>query len=388
MSEAWRVRLDVFDGPMDLLLHLVRKQEVPVAQLRISAITDQYIAYLEMLRKLEIEPAGEFLVLAATLMEIKSEALIPVPEKPATAEVDPGDPRGELVRQLLAYKEFKDAADRLERTGTVFAGRHGRPLQKLPEGPEDAEADVGQLSVWDLLKAFVRILEDTGAKAAAIHEVDYQDTPIEVHAERVKARLEAEGPLSLSVLLVGIRGRGEIIGLFIALLELAKQRIILIEQPDIFGDIRVRLRPVGERGHAAFEASQAAAEAGPGFAPPTTGEGTATGPDGPEAGRDVGAAGGDGVAPATGDGAGGGDGASTAGADVGRGAAKDGDPVAAVADDDGPAVSEVDDWVDPDLLDDEVTGIEVPDLDLSGGRRKRPPKKKRPPARDADAGAK
>jgi segregation and condensation protein A len=331
---GYRVQTEIFQGPMDLLLFLVRRQEVPVAEIRISEITGQYLEHLDLMRKMDLEPAAEFAVMAATLMEIKSETLLPVDPAPGGDGADkPADARAELVRQLLAYKAYKDAADRLEASGEVFNRRFGRPAMRIadsaaaPADGDDGEP-VEELEVWDLLKAFAKLLEDTGSAGPAVHKIDYDDTPIEVHAERVAKRLEAEGPLTLLQLIEGKTSRSEIIGVFLSLLELAKQRMIIIEQAELFAAIRVRLRPIGERGHAAHEAmlaARAAAEqaaAGQAAARQALGGGDT---DDDEAGPDG---------------------------------------------EDAPAAESrfLSDDVDPDLLDDEINSIDIPDVDLGRGR--------------------
>jgi segregation and condensation protein A len=367
---GYRVQLDNFAGPMDLLLYLVRRQELDAGELRIAEITRQFLAYLEIARVLEIEPAAEFVVLAATLMELKSENLIPkIEEDDEAAEnptagnpaADTPDARVKLIRQLLAYKTFKDAADGLERAAEMFTRRFGRPPQAPPPpenlaaataaaatpqdlgGPEDDPPDPdaafnpddpagttapAEMEVWDLLKAFVRLMEDTGQNRKAVHNVDYDDTPIEVHAERIRVRLEAEGDLTLSHFVHAGMVRPEVIGVFIAVLELAKQRIIFVEQESLYGEIRLRLRPPEDRGHAAHEAALAAAEAAKAAAEPA--------PDGAPAPEPA--------------------------ADPHEIPHPPRAPKAKPAPD--PAA---DDDVDPDLLDDEIRNIAVPEIDLDFG---------------------
>ena len=327
---GYRVQTEIFQGPMDLLLFLVRRQEVPVAEIRISEITGQFLEHLDLMRKIDLEPAAEFAVMAATLMEIKSETLLPVEPAPGGDGADkPADARNELVRQLLAYKAYKDAADRLEASGEVFNRRFGRPAVRIADSAAaPADGDDGEpfeeLEVWDLLKAFAKLLEDTGSAGPAVHRIDYDDTPIEVHAERVAKRLEAEGPLTLAQLIEGKTSRSEIIGVFLSLLELAKQRMIIIEQAELFAAIRIRLRPIEERGHAAHEAMLAARAAEQAAAE---------------------------SAPADGDAA---------------------DDEAGPDDQDAPAAESrfLSDDVDPDLLDDEINSIDIPDVDLGRGRNR------------------
>src|SRR5512136_2591076 len=127
----YRVNLDIFAGPLDLLLYLVRKEEVDIYDIPIAEITDQYLQYLEMLKQLDIDLAGDFLVMAATLMEIKSAMLLPRAEPEQMGEAVAGDPRAELIRQLLEYKKFKDAANLLDAAAERHLERFGRPTSLI-----------------------------------------------------------------------------------------------------------------------------------------------------------------------------------------------------------------------------------------------------------------
>ena len=162
---GYRVNLEIFAGPLDLLLYLVRKEEVDIYDIPIAKITDQYINYIEMLKSLDIDLAGDFLVMAATLMQIKSAMLLPKAEPDEVDIEDLADPRAELIRQLLEYKKFKDAANLLEATADEHKERFARPdtiIERLKPDTEP-EIDIEQVSVWDLLDAFDSIMKATGA---------------------------------------------------------------------------------------------------------------------------------------------------------------------------------------------------------------------------------
>lgn len=156
MLTDYRVNLDIFAGPLDLLLYLVRKEEVDIYDIPIARITDQYISYIEMLKSLDIDLAAEFMVMAATLMEIKSAMLLPKAEPEQVASEDFSDPRAELVRQLLEYKKFKDAANLLDAAADRQQERFARPDSLISQLSPDTEVeiDIEQVSVWDLLEAF------------------------------------------------------------------------------------------------------------------------------------------------------------------------------------------------------------------------------------------
>jgi segregation and condensation protein A len=258
------VRLDQFEGPMDLLLHLIRKAEVDIHDIPIATIADQYLQRLTGIDDIDIEQAGEFLVMAATLMEIKARMISPParPEAEAGEAPEPGgisesaDPRAELVQQLLAYKRFRDAADALDTARFEWQRRF--PAAPIGEGraepePEDDDApvDLEDLQLFDLVEAFARIIAtvDLDRAIRGAHEVSYDDTPIELHAEDILDRLrrsdDDSGRISLRRV-VAERPRGEVIGLFLALLELIRRRAVTVRSLREQDDIEIALVPVDQ----------------------------------------------------------------------------------------------------------------------------------------------
>lgn len=233
----YRVALDVYHGPLDLLLFLIKRDEVDIYDIPISRITEQYLKYVDLLKALDPEAVSEFLVLAATLMEIKSRMLLP---KPPVEEGDEEiiDPRLELVRQLLEYKKFKDAARSLEDSAIERALRfERRPV--LPEGAPD-EVALESLDIWDLFDAFNRLLGQIG-KVGAVHQVGVDDTPISLHAEDIVDSIgRSGGTQNFEDIFTG-RTRAEMIGLFLALLELIRQRRVRAMQDRPLGPILIRL---------------------------------------------------------------------------------------------------------------------------------------------------
>jgi len=155
----YRVNLEIFAGPMDLLLYLVRKEEVDIYDIPIARITDQYIHYIEMLKGLDIDLAGDFLVMAATLMQIKSAMLLPRAEPDQLEADELADPRTELIRQLLEYKKFKDAANLLSDAAEDARHRFPRPSTIVEQLKPNAEptVDIEQVSIWNLLEAFTQL---------------------------------------------------------------------------------------------------------------------------------------------------------------------------------------------------------------------------------------
>ncbi len=241
MNNEYRINLDIYNGPMDLLLYLIRRDEVDVYDIPIASITEQYVKHVEILHQVDPNLAGEFLVMAATLMEIKTRMLLPVaPAEDGSPDGVGIDPRTELVRQLLEYKAFKDAAADLS---SAAATQHLKFARKphLP-GIEETDIDLEDIQVWDLLDAFSRLLAATG-QAARQHEVIYDDTPQELHQADLVDRLQREGRVAFTKLFVGLTTRVEMVGLFLAMLELIRQKRIAAVQEANFGEIYVELKP-------------------------------------------------------------------------------------------------------------------------------------------------
>ena len=226
----YRVQLDIFSGPLDLLLYLIRKEEVDIYDIPITRITEQYINYIEMLKMLDIDLAGSFLVMAATLMQIKSAMLLPQAEPDELDEGDLSDPRAELIRQLLEYKKFKDAANLLGDAAEQAQNRFARPgtiIENLKPTPEP-EMDMEQVSVWDLLEAFDAICKATGTNFRIDHITD--ETPIDLYQIEILARLQSKGPLEFTKIFDSCTNRLVMVGLFLALLELVRDGLVSAEQ--------------------------------------------------------------------------------------------------------------------------------------------------------------
>ena len=195
--DEYKVELDMYSGPLELLLYLIRRDEVDIKNIPIARITEQYLKHVEMIRHVDINLAGEFLVMAATLMEIKSRMLIPPqpanpddPNAPIPSSIEElTDPRYELVKQLLAYKEFKDAASDLRRRAQTESARFARAVPKR-EGR--APLDIEDLDLFRLIDAFNGIMSSLGHSAFG-HEVVYDDTPISLHQADILDRLARGG---------------------------------------------------------------------------------------------------------------------------------------------------------------------------------------------------
>ena len=271
----YRVELDVYNGPMDLLLYLIKRDELDIYDIPIARITDSYVGYVEQLRALgsdqglDINVAGDFLVMAATLMEIKSATLLPPPpagtDGDGTAVQELGDPRYELVQKLLEYKRFKDAAAALEARQRLQEDRFPRrPAAAEGAGDEPPPLDLEEVQVWDLLSAFSRLLKEVGTRKPGLHEITYDDTPLDLHAADIEDRLSRQGALSLRALLEGRRSRSEMIGVFLALLELVRQKKVLVQQGPEAGEIQVSVAPEEHRmQYARLQAEEDAAPPAP-----------------------------------------------------------------------------------------------------------------------------
>lgn len=226
----YRVDLDIFAGPLDLLLHLVRKDEVEIYDIPIARVTEQYIEYIEMLKMFDIDLAGDFLVMAATLMEIKSAMLLPSVDAEDLEQGEVIDPRSELVRQLLEYKKIKDAANLLADSADQRKDRFTRPdsiIANLKKSDEP-ELDLDQVSVWTLLEAFDSIMQATGRVSSYDHITD--DTPIDLYQIEILHRLQTEGAMSFADIFKARENRLVMVGLFLAMLELIRYHLIWVEQ--------------------------------------------------------------------------------------------------------------------------------------------------------------
>lgn len=229
----FRVDLDVFRGPLDLLLYLVRKHEVEIVEIPIGMITEQFLGYLEVLQQLDINAVGDFLEMASTLVEIKSRMLLPAAEE---IEEPLEDPRKELVRQLLEYKQFKDAASMLEERGRAWQERFPRLSDDLPQRERPAaDQPIREVELWDLVSAFGRIMRQQ--PEASTTNIVYDETPIHVFMDKIRARLTAQHQLALGELFQPGMHKSTLVGIFLAILELVRHHAVHAEQQGLFGEI-------------------------------------------------------------------------------------------------------------------------------------------------------
>ena len=231
-EDRYHIHLDVFEGPMDLLVHLIRKNEVDIYDIPIAVIADQYLEYVEMMKAMNVDLAGDFLVMAATLMQIKSRLLLP---RHFEDEDDDEDPRMEIVRPLAEYLQLKDAAESIGTRpllgDSVFA-RNPEPMEF--DGMEDEVIMVG---LFELIDAFARILENT--KPEELVTVTAETVSVRERINQIVDILEENQTVTFNELFTGEYSRMDIIVTFLALLEMTKLSIITIAQHLHSGIIRI-----------------------------------------------------------------------------------------------------------------------------------------------------
>jgi len=231
-----RVRLEIFEGPLDLLLHLIKKDEVEITDIPIASITAQYLAVVELMQDLNLDLAGEFLVMASTLTLIKSRMLLP--DDPAGDEELEEDPRADLVRQLLEYQRFREAAATMAERPLLNRDVFAREAS-LDDESGAVEPPPIKISVWDLIHAYRRVLER--ARPASVHEVALERVSLREKVEFVLARLSASRSVDFESLFPEEATKLEVIVTFLAVLELMKIRAINAFQGEQFGAIVVSL---------------------------------------------------------------------------------------------------------------------------------------------------
>jgi segregation and condensation protein A len=241
----YRVDLDIYNGPLDLLLHLIKKDELNVYDIPISRILDQFLEHLRQMKDLDVDGVGDFLVMASTLMVIKSRMLLP--ELTADEDEEPPDPRTDLVRQLLEYRRFKELAaqlrERMEEVERMFPRGFDEVLERQRIGEENADPGraLGDIGLYDLFQAFSKVLSEI--RVSSEREIVYDDTPIEVHVEKLEALLRQSESVSFSRLFHERRDRGYVIGVFLGVLELIRQGKAIVMQEEAFGEIVLQRRP-------------------------------------------------------------------------------------------------------------------------------------------------
>jgi len=234
---SYKVRLEIFEGPLDLLLYLVKKDHLNIYDIPIAKITEQYLKYIELMRLLDLNIAGEFLVMAATLMQIKSKMLLPAEEAAAAEEEE--DPRAELVRRLLEYERFKEIAENLRQREAgqqdVFKAGPKSDAHKV-EAKEEGEVYF-EASIFDLINAFTKALEEVPREL--FYEVIKDEFTIEGKVHEILHLMMLELSKRVSELFSKAKNKMEIIVTFLAILELIRVKEIVIRQKGLFGEIEI-----------------------------------------------------------------------------------------------------------------------------------------------------
>jgi segregation and condensation protein A len=234
VAMQFRVDLDVFRGPLDLLLYLVRKNELDVSDIRVAKVTEQYLEYMGILEQIDVDAVGDFLEIASLLIEIKSNMVLPGDEAVAD-ELE--DPRQELVRRLLEYKQFRDAASMLEERSREWRERFPRMANDLPGRNVSLDQQpIQEVELWDLVSAFGRVLKAKHAVAGP-ESIRYDETPIHVHMRLIDARLRRDGRVAFTHFFEGTVHKSKLVGMFLAVLELVRHQHARAAQPELFGEI-------------------------------------------------------------------------------------------------------------------------------------------------------
>jgi segregation and condensation protein A len=240
-DDAPRIHLEEFEGPLDLLLYLIRKDRIDIHDIPIAPITRQYMEYLELMKELNLDVAGEFMVMAATLIHIKSKMLVPVDPTEADADEEAEDPREALVRRLLEFQRYKEAAGMLHQKREIRAATWTRPDTVLPAF-DDAGEEMLEAGLFDLISAFKELLDRR--KTLLDHEVEPSGKSVELRMEELLVLLREGESLDFLELFASQETKSDMIVTFLALLELVRLKRIRVYQRGIFGPIRV-FRPVG-----------------------------------------------------------------------------------------------------------------------------------------------
>jgi segregation and condensation protein A len=238
--DALPVHLDNFEGPLDLLIHLIRKNEVNIYDIPISLITRQYLDTIQLMQELNLDVAGDYLVMAATLIHIKSKMLLPRPDTAAGAEGEEEDPRDALVRRLLEHQKFKAAAELLHEREQLRAAQWLRPDERVAELAGDEYEPELEVDLYSLLTAFQAVVQRAKQRPKVLLP---EQVPVEVRIEQLLARLSEHEACGFEELFADVDDRAGLIVTFLALLEMIRLKLVRVFQSGSFGPIRVYKRP-------------------------------------------------------------------------------------------------------------------------------------------------
>ena len=235
METDYKVKLEVFEGPLDLLLYLIKQDEIDIYDISIERITRQYLEYLQAFKELNIEIAGEFIVMAANLIYLKSRNLLPVDQQPPEEDAQEDDPRWDLIRQLIEYKKFKEAAAELHQRELererIFA-REGGPL------PLQDSLRLGEVGIFQLINAFQTVIKRVEARED-VQEIFGERFSVSEKIDAILQRVAVGAPIRFSDLFGAVVSRLEVVVTFLALLELIRLRQVRAVQKNIFAEIEI-----------------------------------------------------------------------------------------------------------------------------------------------------
>ena len=237
MESEYKVKLEIFEGPLDLLLYLIKRDELDIYEISLERITRQYLEYLQAFKELNIDVAGEFVVMAANLIYLKSRSLLPVDQQPPEEEAEEDDPRWDLIRQLIEYKKFKEAAAQLQ----VRQLQQERIFVREPLGFDTngtAPLPLGEVGIFQLINAFQTVIKRVEARED-LREIFGEHFTVSDKIDWILQRVADGVPLRFSELFVSLASRVEIVVTFLALLELIRLRQVRASQPDPFAEIEI-----------------------------------------------------------------------------------------------------------------------------------------------------
>jgi segregation and condensation protein A len=236
MTTDYKVKLEIFEGPLDLLLYLIKRDELDIYDVSIERITRQYLEYLQAFKELNIDVAGEFIVMAANLLYIKSRSLLPVDQQPPEEEAEEDDPRWELIRQLIEYKKFKEAAAQLHDRALEQENIFVRGGTSISEGLRPLL--LGEVGIFQLINAFQNVIKRVEAREE-LQQIFGENYTVSDKIETILGRVSEGGALKFSELFAEMASRVEIVVTFLALLELIRLKQVRAIQPGQFGEIEI-----------------------------------------------------------------------------------------------------------------------------------------------------
>jgi segregation and condensation protein A len=237
MESDYKVKLEIFEGPLDLLLYLIKRDELDIYEISLERITRQYLEYLQAFKELNIDVAGEFVVMAANLIYLKSRSLLPVDQQPPEEDAEEDDPRWDLIRQLIEYKKFKEAAAQLQ----VRQLEQERIFVREPAGMDPivaAPLRLGEVGIFQLISAFQNVIKRVDAREN-LREIFGEHFTVSDKIDWILRRVGDGVPLRFSELFASMASRVEIVVTFLALLELIRLRQVRATQPNAFDEIEI-----------------------------------------------------------------------------------------------------------------------------------------------------